>query len=62
LRGWRHDGDGAGAVLVATALTLLFLPALYAALFRVRRPDQQRTADSAPPLPTPADSIRPTLA
>jgi multidrug efflux pump len=31
-----------GGLLVATALTLLFLPALYAAWFRVRRPDQQQ--------------------
>ena len=28
-----------GGLLVATALTLLFLPALYAAWFRVKRPD-----------------------
>jgi multidrug efflux pump subunit AcrB len=28
-----------GGLLVATVLTLLFLPALYAAWFRVRRPD-----------------------
>jgi multidrug efflux pump len=27
-----------GGLLVATALTLLFLPALYAAWFRVRQP------------------------
>jgi multidrug efflux pump len=27
-----------GGLLVATALTLLFLPALYAAWFRVKRP------------------------
>jgi multidrug efflux pump len=27
-----------GGLLVATILTLLFLPALYAAVFRVRRP------------------------
>jgi multidrug efflux pump subunit AcrB len=26
-----------GGLIVATALTLLFLPALYAAVFRVRR-------------------------
>jgi multidrug efflux pump len=30
-----------GGLLVATALTLLFLPALYAAWFRIRRPAQQ---------------------
>ena len=28
-----------GGLLVATALTLLFLPALYAAWFRVKRPE-----------------------
>jgi len=28
-----------GGLLVATALTLLFLPALYAAWFRIRRPE-----------------------
>jgi len=28
-----------GGLLVATALTLLFLPALYAAWFGVKRPD-----------------------
>jgi multidrug efflux pump subunit AcrB len=27
-----------GGLLIATVLTLLFLPALYAAWFRVRRP------------------------
>ena len=30
-----------GGLLVATVLTLLFLPALYAAWFRIRRPTQQ---------------------
>jgi len=35
-----------GGLLVATALTLLFLPALYAAWFRVKRP----TAETAQPL------------
>jgi multidrug efflux pump subunit AcrB len=28
-----------GGLIVATALTLLFLPALYAAWFRVKRPE-----------------------
>jgi hypothetical protein len=32
-----------GGLLVATILTLLFLPALYAAWFRVRRPDAEAT-------------------
>jgi multidrug efflux pump subunit AcrB len=31
-----------GGLLVATALTLVFLPALYAAWFRIRRPTEQR--------------------
>jgi multidrug efflux pump len=30
-----------GGLLVATVLTLLFLPALYAAWFRVKRPATQ---------------------
>jgi len=38
-----------GGLLVATALTLLFLPALYAAWFRIRRPEMKPmpAADSA---------------
>jgi multidrug efflux pump len=36
-----------GGLLVATALTLLFLPALYAAWFRVKRP----AAEAAPQIP-----------
>jgi Cu/Ag efflux pump CusA len=36
-----------GGLIVATALTLLFLPALYAAWFRVRRP-QDEPAVAAP--------------
>jgi multidrug efflux pump subunit AcrB len=31
-----------GGLVVATALTLLFLPALYAAWFRVRKPTPRR--------------------
>ena len=38
-----------GGLVVATVLTLLFLPALYAAWFRV-----PRTADAAVPEPVPA--------
>jgi len=39
-----------GGLLVATALTLLFLPALYAAWFRVRAPgDGQGAAGAVPP-------------
>jgi len=41
-----------GGLTVATALTLLFLPALYAAWFRIRRDSPARTA--APALQTPA--------
>jgi multidrug efflux pump subunit AcrB len=40
-----------GGLLVATALTLLFLPALYAAWFRVKKPDgaqQSRTFQNSP--------------
>jgi multidrug efflux pump len=33
-----------GGLLVATILTLLFLPALYAAWFRVRRPNAEATS------------------
>jgi multidrug efflux pump len=43
-----------GGLLVATALTLLFLPALYAAWFRVRQPARQPTSV--------ADIHRPPLA
>jgi Cu/Ag efflux pump CusA len=39
-----------GGLVVATALTLLFLPALYAAAFRVRRP-QEGQAGAAVPRP-----------
>jgi Cu/Ag efflux pump CusA len=35
-----------GGLVVATALTLLFLPALYAAWFRVKRPVSAKTAVS----------------
>lgn len=44
-----------GGLLVATALTLLFLPALYAAWFRIRRPG---TAVAE----TPANDVAPPLA
>ena len=37
-----------GGLIVATALTLLFLPALYAAAFRVRRPQQVPVTGSVP--------------
>jgi len=36
-----------GGLFVATALTLLFLPALYAAWFRVRRPQEQAGTKAA---------------
>ncbi len=38
-----------GGLIVATALTLLALPAMYAAWFRVRRPDQETSAAVPPP-------------
>ncbi len=44
-----------GGLLVATALTLLFLPALYAAWFRVKQPvaaEAQPVRDEYPPLAT----------
>ena len=37
-----------GGLLVATALTLLFLPALYAAWFRVKRPADKPVMVEAP--------------
>jgi multidrug efflux pump len=37
-----------GGLLVATALTLLFLPALYAAWFRVRRGDAPAHPENEP--------------
>jgi multidrug efflux pump len=37
-----------GGLFVATALTLLFLPALYAAWFRVPRPHVEAAASSEP--------------
>jgi Cu/Ag efflux pump CusA len=36
-----------GGLLVATVLTLLALPAMYAAWFRVRRPEAQASALAA---------------
>jgi len=35
-----------GGLFIATILTLLFLPALYAAWFRIRQPDDQRTSNT----------------
>jgi len=40
-----------GGLLVATALTLLFLPALYAAWFRVKRPTAKPVLVEAPAAP-----------
>jgi Cu/Ag efflux pump CusA len=34
-------------LLVATLLTLVFLPALYVAWFRIKEPDGQRTGTAA---------------
>ncbi len=42
-----------GGLLVATALTLLFLPALYAAWFRVKRPDAVVQAEPVRHVPPP---------
>ena len=42
-----------GGLLVATILTLLFLPALYAAWFRVRRPKVETTN----PLPQAQEAL-----
>lgn len=36
-----------GGLIVATVLTLLFLPALYAACFRVKRPEAEAAAPTA---------------
>lgn len=36
-----------GGLIVATVLTLLFLPALYAAWFRVKRPEAEAIAPTA---------------
>ena len=47
-----------GGLVVATVLTLLSLPAMYAAMFRVRRPD----ADAAPSAPTPPALAEPEVA
>jgi multidrug efflux pump subunit AcrB len=47
-----------GGLLVATVLTLLFLPALYAAWFRVRQPDAETEAPSSAPS---QDDERPML-
>ena len=43
-----------GGLIVATALTLLFLPALYAAAFRVRRPQPAGGAAAGVAVPQPA--------
>jgi Cu/Ag efflux pump CusA len=37
-----------GGLVVATALTLVFVPALYATWFRVRRESPTRAPDAAP--------------
>jgi len=42
-----------GGLFVATGLTLLFLPALYAAWFRVRRPLDMREVQTTPALAVP---------
>ena len=45
-----------GGLLVATILTLLFLPALYAAWFRVRPPKAEETM----PLPQEQEAVEPS--
>jgi len=40
-----------GGLLVATALTLLFLPALYAAWFRVKQGEPAKVAEPVRPGP-----------
>jgi len=49
-----------GGLVVATALTVLFLPALYAAWFRVRAPERMRSPKrtAAAPAPAPARASR----
>jgi multidrug efflux pump subunit AcrB len=47
-----------GGLTVATALTLLFLPALYAVWFRVRRPGPGQTVETPSPEALPAP-VRP---
>ena len=37
-----------GGLVVATALTLLFLPALYVAWFRIHEPGREKTTGEAP--------------
>jgi len=39
-----------GGLIVATLLTLLFVPALYAAWFRVRAPEVKSAAAGAAPI------------
>jgi multidrug efflux pump subunit AcrB len=43
-----------GGLFVATLLTLLFLPALYVAWFRVKEPAQERQVEVAEPAPAGA--------
>jgi hypothetical protein len=43
-----------GGLIVATVLTLLFLPALYAAWFRVRRDDDRAVGHDNAPQRAPA--------
>lgn len=43
-----------GGLLVATALTLLFLPALYVAWFRIKEPEKREPLPAGVPAPAPA--------
>jgi multidrug efflux pump subunit AcrB len=51
-----------GGLVVATALTLLFLPALYATWFRVKRPTGHTSGKPAPDLASPLAATRSTPA
>jgi hypothetical protein len=48
-----------GGLIAATALTLLALPAMYAAWFRVRHPSEDRASRSPEPLCHPGRPAAP---
>jgi multidrug efflux pump subunit AcrB len=43
-----------GGLVVATVLTLLFLPALYVTWFRIREPGKETTGEAVGPVPAGA--------
>jgi len=47
-----------GGLVIATLLTVFYVPALYAAWFRVRRPGSQADSHRTPPAERPAGSLR----